>query len=71
MYIQTLPQSKMPCQSNRSKFKMGNLGIKLYRVFVRLELHINIVFTKLQTLVGSLASEFLGWIWNTHVGIPM
>ena len=23
------------------------------------------------TIVGSLASEFLGWTWNTHVGIPM
>ena len=23
------------------------------------------------TLVGSLASGFLGWTWNTHVGIPM
>ena len=23
------------------------------------------------TLVGSLASEFLGWTWNTNVGIPM
>ena len=22
-------------------------------------------------LVGSLASEFLGWSWETHVGIPM
>ena len=22
-------------------------------------------------LVGSLASEFLGWTWNTNVGIPM
>ena len=22
------------------------------------------------TLVGSLASEFLGWSWKTHVGIP-
>ena len=23
------------------------------------------------TLVGSLASEFRGWSWKTHVGIPM
>ena len=23
------------------------------------------------TLVGFLASEFLGWTWNTHVGIPV
>ena len=22
-------------------------------------------------VVGSLASEFLGWSWKTHVGIPM
>ena len=22
------------------------------------------------TKVGSLASEFLGWSWKTHVGIP-
>ena len=22
-------------------------------------------------VVGSLASEFLGWTWNTNVGIPM
>ena len=22
-------------------------------------------------LVGSLASEFLGWSWKPHVGIPM
>ena len=21
-------------------------------------------------LVGSLASEFLGWSWKTHIGIP-
>ena len=26
---------------------------------------------RLHTVVGSPASEFLGWTWNTHVGIPM
>ena len=25
----------------------------------------------MQYIVGSLASEFLGWSWKTHVGIPM
>ena len=23
------------------------------------------------TIVRSLASEFLGWSWKTHIGIPM
>ena len=27
--------------------------------------------TYIPTIVGSLASEFLGWSWKTHVGIPM
>ena len=26
---------------------------------------------RLHTVVGSPASEFLGWTWNIHVGIPM
>ena len=24
-----------------------------------------------ETIVGSLASEFLGWSWKTYIGIPM
>ena len=30
----------------------------------------NIYDGYLGILVGSLASEFLGWSWKTHVGIP-
>ena len=26
---------------------------------------------KTDSIVGSLASEFRGWSWKTHVGIPM
>ena len=32
---------------------------------------LNLIQQQRDTLVGSLASEFLGWSWKTHVGIPM
>ena len=44
-------------------FSNSNLGIP--------RLGNRLLCTCIVTVVGSLNSEFLGWTWNTHVGIPM
>ena len=43
----------------------------MYVYFLLSKIQLLDVYVYLDIVVGSLASEFLGWSWKTHVGIPM
>ena len=58
------------CKSSNSPFQFTVIFSVLAHVF---ENQYQKEKLKLDSVlvVGSLASEFLGWSWKTHVGIPM